>query len=300
MYQPTSDDVKNTLEDAVSYLKENTKEAEIAFFGGSFTAIRREYMFELLDATRPYINKFKGIRISTRPDYIDDNILSVLKEYNVTSIELGAQSLCDDVLVANNRGHNSSDVLYASKLIKEYGFSLGLQMMTGLYMSSKEKDIYTAKKIVEIKPDTVRIYPTITMKNTQLEKLYNSGDYIVQTLSDAVSLCAELLLMFEENDIRVIRLGLHHSESLIEDMIAGPYHPAFRELCESEILFNKLLLKLNGVNKDNEIEVLVSPGCVSKMIGNKKSNILRFYEMGYKIKVIQNNSVNDMDIVLKD
>ena len=293
-------DVKNTLEAAVNSLKENTADAEIAFFGGSFTAIDRQYMISLLDAVKHYIKHFRGIRISTRPDCIDEQILAILKSYNVTSIELGAQSMCDDVLIANNRGHSATDVINASKLIKDHGFSLGLQMMTGLYMSDVDKDIYTAQKIVELKPDTVRIYPTITMKNTQLEKLYNSGEYIPQTLSDAVSLCSRLLMLFDENNIRVIRLGLHHSDSLDTDMIAGPYHPAFKELCESEILFNKLLAKLNNINTDKEIEVMVSPSCVSKMIGNKRSNINRLSELGYKIKVIQSDKIMNMDVVLKD
>lgn len=281
-------------------MRDNCKDAEIAFFGGSFTAIDREYMLSLLDATKPYISRFKGIRISTRPDCIDDGILDILERYNVTSIELGAQSLCDDVLIANNRGHSADDVFRASSLIRKREFSLGLQMMTGLYLSNDEKDIYTAQKIIELKPDTVRIYPTITMKGTHLEKLYNSGEYIPQALCDAVSLCSQLLSMFEKNDIRVIRLGLHHSESLQNDMIAGPYHPSFKELCESEILFNKLHDKLKDMKASEEIEVFVSPSCVSKMIGNKKSNLIRLNELGYKIKVVQSTDIKDMDVVLKD
>ena len=170
--QPTSEDVKATLNIALNSLKEKSKDAEIAFFGGSFTAIDRAYMLELLDSTKEYIDTFKGIRVSTRPDAIDDEILSILKSYKVTSIELGAQSMVDDVLLSNERGHNVEDVRKASKLIRSYGFSLGLQMMTSLYKSSEEDDIYTAQEFIKLKPDTVRIYPTVVLNNTTLADLY--------------------------------------------------------------------------------------------------------------------------------
>ena len=300
VYQPTKSDVEETIVNALSFLKDDSKYAEIAFFGGSFTAIDRDYMISLLDATVPYIDKFKGIRISTRPDCIDEEILSLLKSYKVTSIELGAQSMDDNVLLCNKRGHSSADVYNASELIKSYGISLGLQMMTGLYMSDDDVDIKTAEAFIKIKPDTVRIYPTIVMKNTDLALLIENGRYIPQTLQNAVSLCSKLITMFEDNDINVIRVGLHHSESLECDMISGPYHPSFKELCESEILYNKLVNKIKdkGICDTDELYVKVSPSCVSKIIGNKRSNIKRLEESGYKIKVIQDKDVPVMDVVL--
>lgn len=256
-------------------------------------------MLTLLDATTSFVDRFKGIRISTRPDCIDEEVLSVLKSYKVSSIELGAQSMNDDVLCANNRGHNACDVYKASKLIKDYGFSLGLQMMTGLYKSSDAIDIDTAMQFVSIKPDTVRIYPTVIMKRTALEDLYIRGVYKPQALDSAVSLCAQLLTIFSDNNIPVIRLGLHHSESLDSDKIAGPYHPAFRELCESKIMLDKLLLLLHDCDKGSFYTVRVNPGCVSKMVGNKKSNLYRLEKLGYNIKIIQDNTVKEMDIVLE-
>lgn len=284
---------------ALNSLKENSVNAEIAFFGGSFTAIDREYMLELLDATKDYIDKFKGIRISTRPDYINDEILMLLKKYKVTSIELGAQSMCDDVLNNNKRGHSAQDVIDASKLIKSYGFSLGLQMMTGLYKSDDEKDLITAEKFIEIKPDTVRIYPTIVMKNTDLHRLYEAGEYVNSDLESTVNLCAKLITMFEENDINVIRVGLHHSESLTDNSICGPYHPSFRELCESKIMFNKLYDMLLSEKVKSDITVFVSKTSVSKMIGNKRSNLEKFKELGYNLTIIQDDSLVGRDIVLK-
>lgn len=290
----------STIEVALNSLKENAQCAEIAFFGGSFTAIDRDYMLSLLEQTVPYIDRFKGIRISTRPDCIDDEILTLLKKYKVTSIELGAQSMNDTVLLANNRGHSALDVVNASYLIKDYGFSLGLQMMTGLFKSTDEIDIQTACEFIKLKPDTVRIYPTVIMKNTRLEELYNNGEYVPKSLDEAVNLCSKLLCMFSDKDINVIRLGLHYSESLEKTAVAGAYHPAFRELCESKIMFDKLLNLLDKNNIHSECEIMVSPSCVSKMIGNKKSNIKRLYDLGYNVKIIQSNVVPDMEVVLKN
>ncbi|MBQ2971855.1 MAG: radical SAM protein [Ruminococcus sp.] len=297
-YQPTAKDVVEAIEVASNSLKENSLNAEIAFFGGSFTAIDREYMVSLLDATTPYIDKFKGIRISTRPDCIDEEVLSLLKQYNVTSIELGAQSMDDDVLKANNRGHSAKDVINASKLIKSYSFSLGLQMMTGLYKSTVNKDIYTAQQFIALKPDTVRIYPTVVMLNTELERLFQEGMYIPLGVDESVDLCAQLLTMFDKADIPVIRLGLHHSESLEKDMITGAYHPAFRELCESKLMLYKALKLLENKDTHSFYEISVSPSCVSKMIGNNKGNIKQLNELGYKIKIVQDINVPFMEVFL--
>lgn len=255
-------------------------------------------MISLLKATRPFIDKFRGIRISTRPDCINEEILSLLKSYNVTSIELGAQSMSDEVLSANDRGHRAIDVIFASKLIKDFGFSLGLQMMTGLYKSTAETDRYTAQKFISLKPDTVRIYPTVILRGTKLELLYNSGEYVTQSLDEAVDLCSELLVDFEKAGISVIRLGLHHSESLESEMVGGVYHPSFRELCESKILFDKLFLLLKNEKTFGEHTVSVSPKCVSKLIGNNKSNLNRLNELGYRIKIIQDNDIPIMEVVL--
>ena len=185
-YQPVPQDVINAVNIARQY--SDTKNTEIAFFGGSFTAIPRDYMLSLLEAAYPFVKsgEFYGIRLSTRPDCINEEILDILKSHGVTAIELGTQSMCDDVLTANKRGHSALDSVNASLLIKKYGFSLGLQMMTGLYKSSDEKDIYTAHKIADLQPDTVRIYPTIVMRGTELAQLYQNGLYIPQTLETAL------------------------------------------------------------------------------------------------------------------
>ena len=259
-YQPTPQDVINAVNIARQY--SDTQNTEIAFFGGSFTAVPRDYMLSLLQAAYPFVKsgEFYGIRLSTRPDCINEEILDILKNHGVTAIELGTQSMCDDVLTANKRGHSSADSVNSSLLIKQYGFSLGLQMMTGLYKSNDEKDFYTARKIADLQPDTVRIYPTIVMRGTELYDLYKKGLYIPQTLETAIPLCAKLLQFFEEKHINVIRLGLHDSDSLKQNMTAGAYHPAFRELCESEIIFQIMLslLQNHGISS-GIVEFFVIP-----------------------------------------
>lgn len=299
-YQPTAKDVEKTLDKAVSDLEERTVNAEIAFFGGSFTAIDRAYMLSLLDATKKYRDKFCGIRISTRPDYIDEEVLEVLKTYGVTSIELGAQSMSDDVLSANNRGHSAEDVFKASKLIKSYGFSLGLQMMTGLYKSDIQKDLYTAETFVKINPDTVRIYPTVIMKDTRLAELYLYGEYIPYSLEKSVNVCSKLIELFEKNNIKIIRLGLHYSDSLVNNSYGDNYHPAFKELCENKLFYDKFIEKAKELFSPNEIkEVVINPKSLSKFLGQKKSNVKKLNELGYNFSVVFDDTLQKYDLCLK-
>lgn len=290
--------MQSILKKALDDLKESTKNAEIAFFGGSFTAINRAYMISLLEATKPYIDEFLGIRISTRPDYIDEEVLGILKSYNVTSIELGAQSMDDVVLNANNRGHNSFDVIKASELIKSYDFSLGLQMMTGLYKSDFDKDISTAEQFIKLKPDTVRIYPTVIMKDTELAKLYHSGEFVPYTLETSVDLCSQLIRMFTRENINIIRLGLHYSDSLINNSYGNNYHPAFKELCENKIFYDKFLNKARALNK-NDISVFINEKSLSKFLGQKKYNLSKFNELGFNIDINFDNTLEKYDLYIK-
>ncbi len=302
-YQPHSEDVLSAVETARRSLGDDTKNAEIAFFGGSFTAIDRSYMIELLSAASPFVKsgEFGGIRLSTRPDYIDEEVLDILRYYGVTAVELGAQSMDDNVLLMNERGHTAADVVRASELIKKYGFSLGLQMMTGLYGSSAEKDMSTAEKIAELSPDTVRIYPTVVMKGTKLYELYKTGRYYPPDAEQSVQLCAKLLRFFESRDIKVIRLGLHDSGSLRENMAAGAFHPSFRELCESRIMLENTLdaLRKNNIT-GGEIKVCINPKSISRFTGQKKSNIKELSELGYKAVIVTNESLSKYDIEIRN
>ncbi len=273
-------------------------ESELAFFGGSFTAIDRESMIHYLETAGRYLGKcFSGIRISTRPDCIDREVLTVLKSYGVTAIELGAQSMCPDVLMKNERGHTPEDTVRAAELIKEYGFSLGLQMMTGLYGSDDEKDTYTAECFIKLHPDTVRIYPTVVLENTALHRLFLEGKYTPPTLEASVKLCAKLLLMFHNENIKVIRLGLHSGGNVEEGFVAGVYHPAFRELAESEIYKNITEEKLSPL-PDGEYHLAVHPKELSKMLGQHRSNVLYFRGKGKNIKVTGDATLSQYNVLL--
>lgn len=291
--QPTCDDVISAVETA---LRKKGYEYEIAFFGGSFTAIDREYMLSLLKTAYAYVadGRVKGIRISTRPDCIDDEILDILKAYGVTSIELGAQSMDDEVLKANLRGHTAQDVENASRLIKSYGFELGLQMMTGLYLDTDEKAVETAKRIIALQPSTVRIYPTVVLKGTMLARLYEDEVFKPQTVDDAANLCTRLVPMFEDAGIKVIRLGLHASDDIKKNAVAGAYHESFGEIVKSRYMLNRILKY-----KPGDYEIMVNPRSVSQLKGQQKRNIYFLMEEGYNIRVTVTDKVaqNDLKII---
>ncbi len=260
------------------------EQSEIAFFGGSFTAIPRDYMISLLDAAQPYLKAgFRGIRLSTRPDCITAEILDILKKYGVTSIELGAQSTDNTVLAKNGRGHTFEDTVTASNLVKSYNFTLGLQMMVGLYGSDRDKDIQTARDLIALKPSEARIYPTVILKNTALEALYNEGMYKPYPFDKGVDICAEILEMFETAGISVIKLGLHASRDVEKSMIGGLYHPAFREICESLIYRKKME---NLLASDKSATFTVPEKELSKALGQHKSNIEYFSRRGIDVKII--------------
>lgn len=280
---PRAADVKAAVERAVE-CGADPKSTEIAFFGGSFTAIPREYMLELLSAAKPYVDAgFRGIRLSTRPDAVDDEVLSILKGFGVTSVELGAQSMDDVVLQKNERGHTSADVEKAAELVNRYSFTLGLQMMVGLYGSTPALDLETAKKLISLAPQEARIYPTVILKNTRLGELFLNGEYQPYSLNDAITLSAEILEMFESAGVSVIKLGLHASQDVEKDMLGGLYHPAFRELCESEI-YRKKMSAL--ICTDKAVTFTVPQSQLSKALGQKKSNIHYFRLKGVEVRVI--------------
>ncbi len=274
---------------------------EVAFFGGSFTAIDRSYMLELLQAVQPFLGEdgFSGIRISTRPDYIDREVLDLLRSYGVTAIELGAQSMCDHVLAENDRGHTAQDVVNACGLIREYGFALGLQMMVGLYKSRMQDELSTLNKIVEIRPDTVRIYPVVVLRDTVLASLYQKGAYPLFSFAEVVNFCASALETFLKNGIAVIKCGLHASEFVEQDMIAGFYHPAFRELCEGRLYRNLIASKILGM-RNRCCTIAVHPSCISKAIGQKRTNLLYFQEQGVCITIIGDENLEKYQCEIRE
>ncbi len=294
---PTSEDIDKAVFTAVNSKNFDSTNTEIAFFGGSFTAIGRDYMLQLLRTAHKYVTNGTvcGIRVSTRPDCVDDEVLSILKKYGVSAIELGAQSLDDNVLALNHRGHTVADVYTASELIKNADFELGLQMMTGLYGATEDTDLNTAKQIIEIQPDTVRIYPTIVLENTCLAEYYRSGIYNPQSLEIAVSLCAKLVTMFGDAHIKVIRTGLHSIDN--NAYVAGPWHPAFSELCDSQLFYDRIT-KVCDTGKI--YDVYVNPADISKAVGQKRSNVQKLINAGYCIRFIQDKDTDRNSIRCKE
>lgn len=291
----TPDEVKKTLERALVEVDDKSN-CEIAFFGGSFTAINRSYMISLLEAANAFLGSdgFFGIRVSTRPDFIDDEILGILKGYGVTAIELGAQSMSDEVLSANRRGHTAADVKTASGLIESRGFELGLQMMTGLYKSTPQRDIKTAEEIIALSPKTVRMYPVTVIEGTELARLYESGEYKLLPFDEMVGLCAELLLMFYNADIRVIRCGLHASEELSGQAVAGYYHPAFKDLCEGYIYRKKI--ESAAANANGSIKIAVGTKYLSAAKGQKKANLEYFKGLGIDLELVADDKLEKYEI----
>ncbi|HZK43259.1 MAG TPA: radical SAM protein [Syntrophomonadaceae bacterium] len=256
-------------------------EIEVAFFGGSFTAIDEDLQIAYLEAVKPYLKSgdISSIRISTRPDFIDKSILELLNQYGVKTIELGVQSLSDEVLKKSCRAYKKDDVFKAVHLIKAHNFNLGIQLMIGLPGDNYELDMLTTKETITLLPDMVRIYPTLVIRDTDLAMTYDKGLYEPLSLDEAVTITKHMYLQFRVYDINVIRMGLYPSEDLLSDdtLIAGPFHSAFGELVMQEIFYDQAEWLVESVKDKahftNRLYLYVNPRDISKMIGNKKQNI---------------------------
>lgn len=285
---PDSNEIVNIIENHLQTISTAYATVELAFFGGNFTGLNKNDQADYLRLVEPYIKqgKISGIRLSTRPDYIDKEVIEILKKYHVTTIELGAQSMDNEVLKLSKRGHTAEDTESASKIILDSGFKLGLQMMIGLPGDTLEKASFTANRIIELGAGNTRIYPCLVIKGTRLEEMYINGNYNPLSIDEAVFWSKELLKIFESGGVDVIKLGLHPSEGLLSghDLVAGPFHQSFRELVLTGIwreLLEPLLLK-----KGKNIEIFVPPGQLNYAVGyratNKKLLLNNFSEVKFK------------------
>ena len=269
-----ADSVRQAVQEANTLLPKGARR-QLAFYGGSFTAIDVSVQTNLLSAAKEYLDRgdISSIRLSTRPDAIDGAVLDRLEAFGVETVELGAQSLDDGVLLLSGRGHTAEDVVDASKLIKSRGFKLILQMMTGLPGDTKEKSIETAKRIIALSPDGVRIYPTVIVRDTALFDLWQYGHYREHTVEDAVDWCAEIVPLFDAAGIPVIRLGLNPTDELSGGAAAGgAYHPALGELVKSRIMLKRAQTLLSGIEENSAVEIVVGRGKTSQMLGQKRCN----------------------------
>ncbi len=292
----TAKDVKETIEYYLQNFKDNSKYIEVAFFGGSFTGIDVEVQKELLETANKYIldGKVGSIRISTRPDYINKDILKMLKKYHVKTIELGVQSSNDYILRKSKRNHTFEDVIKASKLIRRYGFRLGHQMMIGLPESTELDEINTAKDLIKLKPKMVRIYPVLVIKGTELEYEFREGEYKPLTVEQAVERAKEATYLFRKKKIDVIRIGLQNTDEITDpkqdgsEVVAGPYHPAFRQLVEADMWYDSIAERIRNINtKVKEVEIVVNNEDINNVVGHKRENITKlkeFYDVDVSVK----------------
>lgn len=282
------EEVKGIIEEYL-YTLPSIGDKEVAFFGGTFTAISIPLQKNFLSVAKEFIDRglVKGIRLSTRPDNMNESIVRMLKQYGVTTVELGVQSLDDKVLKLSERGYEKEEVERAVKLLKEFQIKVGIQIMPGLPGSSFESDLRTAESVRIMKPDLVRIYPTLVINDTKLEKMYKAREFSPLSLEEAVKLSSLIIAKLELSSINIIRVGLQPSDDIREEgvIVAGPFHSAFRELCESYIY--KVFFE-EHLKKSEKILVEVSDKDVSRVCGISSSNRKYF---GDKLEIKVDKSI---------
>lgn len=276
-------------------------DTEIAFFGGSFTGIERGLMIRLLGIASDYVEKGRvtSIRLSTRPDFIDEEILDILKKHHVKTIEIGFQSLSDDVLLASRRGHTSRESYRCAELIKAYGFELVGQMMTGLPNSDRAKEAFTAREICRIGADAARIYPTVVFYDTELCTMAKDGLYTPMSVEESVDSAYRVYKIFLENNVEVIRCGLCAADNLFDDgtVFSHGYHEAMGELVASRILYDAISEKITP-NTGDTMSITVAKGMTSAAVGHKKENKIKLYN-NYgikKLKVTESESLCGFEV----
>ena len=279
----TPEALHGTIEKYLSAISESVEKIEIAFFGGSFTAIPSVEQEGYFSAVNSYIEKgiIDAVRVSTRPDYIDIKKLDLLKKNHVETVELGVQSFSDDVLTASGRGHTAEQVYNAVSLLKEYGFRVGIQLMPGLPDDTYDRSIQSALKTVELMPDDVRIYPAVVLKDTAMEALFNDNRFKPLSIEAAVDLCSVMYGMFIEKEINIIRMGLHPMDLSGGNVVAGPYHEALGFMIKSRyrrgIMENIVKNEIRLKSHSNTLSIIIPNEKKEEYIGMKKENI--FYLM---------------------
>ncbi len=294
----TPAELRAQIQDFLRYKKEDRKSVEVAFFGGNFLGLKSEEIKSLLDSAAEFVrdDHVDGIRFSTRPDTINERSLDIIKEYPVSTVELGVQSMDDHVLAMAGRGHSVLDTVRAVEQLKERDFSIGLQMMVGLPGDDETGALTTAQKIADLAPDFVRIYPTVVIADSRLAGWYQSGDYTPLSLEKGISLVKKIYLNFKKAGIVVIRMGLQASEDLEDGttVLAGPHHPAFGHMVHCEIFWDMAVSAIESANCIKEsLTVLVNPRSISKMRGLNNSNIKKLKERFHfqSIEVVPDSSL---------
>ena len=272
--------VQRVVETWLTQGNKRTSDVQVAFYGGSFTGLPLSRQIELLDAVQPFLERgdVRTIRLSTRPDYIDPERVRLLKNRGVTIVELGIQSMDDRVLAASNRGHTGAEAKAALKLLQEEGIRVGAQLMIGLPEQTTRSQVLTAREVAALRPDFVRIYPVLVVKGSILAQEYHAGRYTPLTLNKAIAGAARMKKIFDNQNIRVVRVGLQPGQELEQSLIAGPYHPAFGELVASRLMFNRVRKIVSGT--EQQVTLLINTKDQSIFRGVKSANMRRFSELG--------------------
>jgi len=301
------DQFRRQIRQFLEYKKEDRKPVQIAFFGGNFLGLEQEEIKSWLELAGEFVSQglVDGIRFSTRPDTIDTRRLDILENYPVATVELGVQSMNDQVLALAGRGHFASDTIRAVEDLKKRQLDIGLQMMVGLPGDSEARALVTARRIADLDPDFVRIYPTVVVENSRLAQWFKKGQYVPLSLEDAVTLVKKIYLLFKQEDIDVIRMGLQATEDLGNDsfVLAGPYHPAFGHLVYSEIFWDKALAAIQSIKyvKDT-LTIFVNPRSISKIRGLNNSNIKKLKKRYHfkLIEVVPDSSLAEEEVNIED
>ena len=271
--------VRNFIETSLNRFpsEKEDREKQVAFYGGSFTAIHKDDQVRYLKEVQPFLASglIDSIRISTRPDALDEEILSLLKEYGVKTVEVGVQSMIDEVLLLAHRGHCAADTISATSLLNRWGFEVGYQLMIGLPGDSCDLFLQTLDQVIELKPDFVRIHPTLVLKGTPLENLWRAGEYSPLSLDKAIQWLKKGLLRLENSPISVARIGLQPTKELERDYLAGPYHPAFRQLIDSAIFFDMAKYLLQNFPNGSKAIFFCNPKEISNLKGQRNENSLK-------------------------
>jgi histone acetyltransferase (RNA polymerase elongator complex component) len=279
---PSPSSVPTFIEASLASLPsdEKAREKQVAFYGGSFAAIPEDEQITYLKAAQPFLNSglIDSIRISTRPDAFNEEVLQTLKEHRVKTVELGVQSMIDEVLLLSERGHSSEDVISAVLRLKELGFEVGLQLMIGLPGDTFDRFLLTLDRVIDLKPDFVRIHPTLVLKGAPLETLWSSGRYSPLSLDEAIQWLMRGLLKLEAASIPVARVGLQPTKELERDLLAGPYHPALHQLVDSDIFYDMAQHLLQVTQNGSQAIFVCSPREISNLRGQRNKNILKLKE----------------------
>lgn len=297
--------VRNTVESFLRYKSKDRSFVQIAFFGGNFLGIRMEEIKRLLAEATAFVKagRVNGIRFSTRPDTIDRPRLDLIRNYPVSTVELGVQSMDDDVLRNTKRGHTSADTIRAVQRLREFNYEIGVQLMIGLPGDDRERLLGSAQQIAKLKPDFIRIYPTVVVAGSPLAKLYKTDRYSPLSLKDAVTQVKELYQFFTRKNIPVIRMGLQATDDLQKGstILAGPYHPSFGHLVYSEIFLDRAIAAIRSENfKGDAIALHIHPRNVSQMRGLKNENLKKLREKFnfQSIEIVADDSLKEDQLKL--